>query len=87
VILAGHRAVRGAGTVAATADAAARIQSGLAPPSSTSVGAVIRARPASAETRPSAESYESVCAVCCMKPNPGPAAMPSTTSAGTPTPR
>ena len=40
------------GTVAATAAAAARIQSGLAPPSSTSVGAVIRARPASAETRP-----------------------------------
>ena len=43
------------GTVAATAAAAARIQSGLAPPSSTSVGAVIRARPASAGTRPGSD--------------------------------
>ena len=74
------------GTVAATAAAPARIHSGLSPPSSTSVGTDTRARPGSAATQPSAASYGSVCATCCMKPNSGLPAMPSTASAGTPTP-
>ena len=45
----------------------ARIQSGLSPPSSTSVGTDTRASPGSAATQPSAASYGSVCATCLHK--------------------